>query len=311
MKKIIRAGRLCRNGEPVTRPETKLDPEKDELLLDGKPLLYETYEYWVLNKPAGVLSATEDPRHRTVIDYMGLTRKGMAPCGRLDLDTEGFLLVTDDGAMVHRLLSPAKHVDKCYEVTYDGKLPADAVRRFAEGITLEDGTLCRPADLIPGCPAILTIREGKFHQVKRMFLALGCPVTHLRRLSMGPLSLEALGLGPGEYRKLTPEETEALKQFCISGGLPGTAPDPDSFDACILSVKMILGSIGAHPADDALDVLDLGRELGVLRGTVVRADDGIAGVQQGVHDGAEVGHALGVVGVPGAAVDVDHDRVGV
>ncbi len=236
VKKIIKAGRLVRNGSPVTRPETKVDPEKDELLLDGKPLLYETFEYWVLNKPAGILSATEDPRHRTVIDYMGLTRKGMAPCGRLDLDTEGFLLVTDDGAMVHRLLSPARHVDKCYEVTYEGTLPRDAVRRFAEGITLEDGTVCRPADLIPDAPALLTIREGKFHQVKRMFLALGCPVTHLRRLSMGPLSLEALGLGDGEFRKLTPEETGALKQFCSSAGQPETASDPEGFDACIFDL---------------------------------------------------------------------------
>ena len=236
VKKIIRAGRLSRNGEPVTRPETKLDPEKDRLQLDGKPFLYDEYEYWVLNKPAGILSATEDPRHRTVIDYMGLTRKGMAPCGRLDLDTEGFLLVTDDGAMVHRLLSPVRHVDKCYEVTYDGTLPEDAVRRFAEGIVLEDGTVCRPADLIPEKPAILTIREGKFHQVKRMFQAVGCPVTHLRRLSMGPLSLEALNLSPGEFRKLTPEETDALKQFCSGAALPETAPDPDGYEACIFDL---------------------------------------------------------------------------
>ncbi len=211
-KKLIRAGRLLKNGVPVARPEEKVDPSVDMILLDGNRIQYDEYEYWVLNKPAGIISATEDPRHETVISYMGLTRKDMAPCGRLDIDTEGLLLVTDDGALVHRLLSPANHVDKVYEVTYDGELPADAAARFLRGIVLEDGTKCMSADLTStGNPALLTIREGKFHQVKRMFAAVGCPVTALRRLSMGPLELEELKLGPGEFRKLTQSEISALK----------------------------------------------------------------------------------------------------
>ena len=212
-KKVIRAGRLKKNGTAVTRPEEKVDPAADELLLDGELICHEEYEYWVLNKPAGIISATEDPRHETVISYMGLKRRNMAPCGRLDIDTEGLLLVTDDGALVHRLLAPASHVDKVYEVSYEGTLPADAEKRLREGLVLEDGTKCLPAELLDSSnPAALVLREGKFHQVKRMFAALGCPVTHLRRTAFGPLVLEEMGLEQGEFWKLTAEETERLKQ---------------------------------------------------------------------------------------------------
>ena len=195
-----------------------MDPAADELLLDGEKVCHEEYEYWALNKPAGIISATEDPRHETVISYMGLKRKNMAPCGRLDIDTEGLLLVTDDGALVHRLLAPASHVDKVYEVSYDGTLPADAKKRLREGLLLEDGTKCLPAELLgSGNPAGLVLREGKFHQVKRMFAALGCPVTHLKRTAFGPLALEKMGLEPGAFRKLTAEETERLKREAGKG----------------------------------------------------------------------------------------------
>ena len=212
-KKVIRAGRLKKNGIPVLRPEEKVDPAADELLLDGERLYHEEYEYWALNKPAGIISATEDPRHETVISYMGLKRKNMAPCGRLDIDTEGLLLVTDDGALVHRLLAPSSHVDKVYEVSYEGLLPENAAQRLAAGLVLEDGTKCLPAELKDcGNPARLVLREGKFHQVKRMFAALGCPVTCLRRTAFGPLVLEEMNLEPGKFRKLTEEETERLKQ---------------------------------------------------------------------------------------------------
>ena len=212
-KKAIRAGRLKRNGVPVTRPEEKLDLSADELLFDGMPLTYEEYEYWVLNKPAGIISATEDPRHETVISYMGLKRKGMAPCGRLDIDTTGLLLVTDDGEMVHRLLSPARHVEKGYEVQYEGTLPEDAAERTARGITLEDGTVCMPARLqSAGKPALLFLKEGKFHQVKRMFAALGCPVTGLKRISFGSLKLDEMDVPPGAYRKLYAGEILQLKK---------------------------------------------------------------------------------------------------
>ncbi len=242
VKKIIKAGRLLKNGVPVQRPEEKLRPERDQLLLDGAPLRYEEYEYWVLNKPAGILTATEDRRRETVISYMGMSRKGMSPCGRLDLDTEGLLLVTDDGALIHRLLSPARHVDKTYAVHYDGVLPSDAPERFRRGIPLEDGTPCMPAVLrnIQNADkrgtALLTLQEGKFHQVKRMFQAFGCTVTHLKRLSMGPLSLEALRLGAGAYRQLTPEEVLMLKRFSQGETKTAVLPSPQDFSACIFDL---------------------------------------------------------------------------
>ena len=156
--------------------------------------------------------------NETVISYMGLKRKNMVPCGRLDIDTEGLLLVTDDGALVHRLLAPSSHVDKLYEVSYDGILPENAAQRLAAGLVLEDGTKCLPAELKDrGNPARLVLREGKFHQVKRMFAALGCPVTYLRRTAFGPLVLEEMDLEPGGFRKLTEKEIERLKQEAGAG----------------------------------------------------------------------------------------------
>ena len=209
-KKVIRAGRLKKNGVPVTKPEVKLDPAKDELFLDGERLCHEEHEYWILNKPAGIISATEDPRHETVISYMGLKRRNMAPCGRLDIDTEGLILVTDDGALVHRLLAPSSHVDKVYEVSYEGTLPEDAAKRTAEGLLLEDGTKCLPAELTDiGNPARIILREGKFHQVRRMFAAAGHEVLELHRFRFGPLNLDG-SLLEGEWRELRPEEVQTL-----------------------------------------------------------------------------------------------------
>ena len=221
VKKMIRGGRVTVNGIKVTVPETKVDPDTDLIAADGRDLTVREYEYWVLNKPAGILSAVTDRRRETVISYMGLTRKDMVPCGRLDIDTEGLLLVTDDGGLVHRLLAPKRHVDKVYEVTYDGTLPETAAGLLSEGLILPDGFRCMGAELISSAqPALLRIQEGKFHQVKRMFAALGCPVTRLRRLSMGPLSLSGLGLGPGEFRRLS-EEEHMLLSFTGSGGIDG------------------------------------------------------------------------------------------
>ena len=228
VKKIIKAGRFKRDEVPVRNPEEKLDPETMKLTLDDRPFCFAENEYWVLNKPAGVLSATEDRRHETVISYMGLQRKGLAPCGRLDIDTEGLLLVTDDGALVHRLLAPSKRVPKQYEVHYTGTLPPDAAAQIAAGMTLEDGTRFLPGQLdTSDNPALLTIFEGKFHEVKRMFAALGCPVEKLRRLSMGPLRLSNLGLKTGEFRKLSPAEESSLLAFAAAGN----AEVPFSFEA--------------------------------------------------------------------------------
>lgn len=245
VKKIIRAGRFKRDDIPIQNPQEKLDPETMQLTLDGAPFDFAAKEYWILNKPAGVLSATEDRRHETVISYMGLQRKGLVPCGRLDIDTEGLLLVTDDGALVHRLLAPSQQVSKQYEVHYTGHLPPDAAARIAAGITLEDGTCLLPGQLdVAENPALLTIFEGKFHEVKRMFAALGCPVEKLRRLSMGPLRLSDLGLKTGEFRKLSPAEERCLLDFAAKRGMARFAFE--DYDAVIFDLDGTLVDSMGH-----------------------------------------------------------------
>ncbi len=215
-KEAAKKGRVTVNGETAGKTDIKIDPEKDRVFLDGKEISYRAVEYYMLNKPAGVVSATEDGRYPTVVGLIGdRKRKDLFPVGRLDLDTEGLLLITNDGDLAHRLLSPKKHVDKVYEVRYEGKLPEKAGEELEGGIFLEDGTKCLPAKLRTvtegenGGEALLTLREGKFHQVKRMMEALGCRVVYLKRLSMGSLKLDE-SLSPGEYRPLTKEELEEL-----------------------------------------------------------------------------------------------------
>ncbi len=218
IKDAAKKGRIRVNGEPEKKTERKIDPERDTVTFDGAPVLYEEWEYYMLNKPQGVVSATEDNLHRTVIDLIGdAARKDLFPVGRLDIDTEGLLLITNDGELAHRLLSPNRHVDKQYYARIKGRLPGDAIARMAEGMTLKDGTVVKPAKLeISGQTAdesaeiLLTIQEGKFHQVKRMFEALDCRVIFLKRLSMGSLKLDET-LRPGQYRKLTNEELENLR----------------------------------------------------------------------------------------------------
>lgn len=218
IKDAAKKGRIRVNGEPEKKTERKIDPERDTVTFDGAPVLYEEWEYYMLNKPQGVVSATEDNLHRTVIDLIGdAARKDLFPVGRLDIDTEGLLLITNDGELAHRLLSPNRHVDKQYYARIEGRLPGDVIDRMAEGMTLKDGTVVKPAKLeISGQTAdesaeiLLTIQEGKFHQVKRMFEALDCRVIFLKRLSMGSLKLDET-LRPGQYRKLTNEELESLR----------------------------------------------------------------------------------------------------
>jgi len=172
-----------------------------------------------LNKPQGTVSATEDNRYPTVVDLIkDKKRKDLFPVGRLDVDTEGLLLITNDGNLTHCLLSPKKHVDKVYFARLTGTLPQDSVKRFQDGLVLDDGQKTRPAQLKvlnPGSSeteALLTIHEGKFHQVKRMFQALGCQVVYLKRISMGPLKLDD-SLKPGQYRPLTAKELRELKDL--------------------------------------------------------------------------------------------------
>ena len=214
VKELIRRGRVLVDGRPAARPEDRADPAAARILVDGEALDYRANIYIMLHKPAGVLSATEAPRQRTVLDLLPpeLRRRGLFPVGRLDRDTEGLLLLTDDGALAHRLLSPKKHVDKVYYARLDRPLTEEDRAAFARGMTLPDGLVCMPADLElrgDGREVLITLREGKFHQVKRMAAARGAHVLYLKRLRMGPLRLDE-GLAPGQYRFLTGEEIAGI-----------------------------------------------------------------------------------------------------
>lgn len=215
LKKEIRSGSVSVNGMPVIRPETKIDTEEDRVSFQGQAVTYEQYEYFMLNKPAGVISAVSDRRERTVTDLISeKKREDLFPVGRLDKDTEGLLLITNDGDLAHQLLSPKKHVDKVYFARIDGRVTEEDAERFAGGLDIGDEKDTLPADLqICSSDEIseirLTIREGRFHQVKRMFEAVGKKVIYLKRLQMGGICLDET-LKPGEYRRLTEEEVEKL-----------------------------------------------------------------------------------------------------
>ena len=225
VKELIRKGRVTVDGAVCRDSDRKIDPETSEIRLDGAFVGWAKVEYYLLNKPQGVVSATEDPKYKTVVDLIETSRrKDLFPVGRLDIDTEGLLLITNDGALAHELLSPKKHVDKVYFARVRGTLVSDAKERMAAGMELTDGTKVRPAQLeilnhwaeeaaaeqTDVYETRLTIHEGKFHQVKRMFEACGGEVIYLKRLSMGPLTLPE-SLNTGEYRPLTEAEVAALK----------------------------------------------------------------------------------------------------
>ena len=219
VKKQIRQGKVTVNGTVVKVADTKIDETCDEVTIGGLNISYVSYEYYMLNKPGGVVSATEDRRDTTVIDLIkDKKRKDLFPVGRLDKDTEGLLLITNDGDLAHRLLAPKKHVDKVYYAKIDGMVTEEDVKRFAEGIDIgaEEEEMTRPAklDIMKSAEESeirLTIHEGKFHQVKRMFLAVGKEVTYLKRERMGTLCLDE-NLKPGEYRLLTEEEIENVRK---------------------------------------------------------------------------------------------------
>lgn len=217
VKKLVRAGRVTINGAVAEKPEQKVDPETDTICLDGEALLYAAYEYYLFHKPAGCVSATEDKIHKTVMDYLTDTlRDDLFPVGRLDIDTEGLLLITNDGALAHELLSPAHHVKKIYYARVAGRVTEEDARLFQEGVDIGEEKLTKPAELViltsgEESEIELTITEGKFHQVKRMFQAVGKEVVYLKRLSMGPLTLPETLL-PGEYRALTQEELMLLQK---------------------------------------------------------------------------------------------------
>ncbi len=212
---LIRGGSVTVDGVVLRQPEEKADPDTAAIAVDGVPLGWTAYRYLLLNKPAGYLTATEDACAPTVMDLIPaeLRKAGLAPVGRLDKDTTGLLLITDDGALAHGLLSPRRHVDKAYLARVDGAGTEEDCAAFARGIVLGDGTKCLPARLELPRPGLcrVTVREGKFHQVKRMLAGRGLPVKALKRVSMGPLKLDET-LEEGRVRPLTEKEIAALRQ---------------------------------------------------------------------------------------------------
>ena len=217
VKALVRQGLVRVYGRLAASAEDKLDPAAAIITVAGETISLCRFTYVMLHKPAGVLTATEDRKQPTVLDLLlpELRRIGLAPVGRLDKDTEGLLLLTNDGELAHRLLSPKYHVEKRYLARVDGELSAADAEAFARGMTLGDGLECLPAGLevLPDRVCIVTLREGKFHQVKRMLAARGAPVLYLKRLSMGPLTLDD-SLAAGAYRLLRAEEILALYRAC-------------------------------------------------------------------------------------------------
>lgn len=217
VRELARRGLVEVNGAAVQSVSEKFDPEAAEIAVNGETVHYRRCTWIMLNKPAGYLSATEDGRGETVLDLLPreLQRQELFPVGRLDKDTEGLLLLTNEGALAHALLSPKRHVDKVYYARTAGRLSEEDCRAFAAGLSLEDGLRCLPAGLEiltagEESEALVTLREGKFHQVKRMLSARGKPVLYLERVRMGNLSLDRT-LARGAFRFLTEEELTALR----------------------------------------------------------------------------------------------------
>lgn len=222
VKQFIKKGKVTVDGKTACRPEQKVDLDTSRITLEGQDICYVEKEYWLLYKPAGVVSATEDKKCSTVVDLLSQSsRKDLFPVGRLDKDTEGLLLITNDGELAHSLLAPKKHVDKTYYAKIEGIVTEEDVEAFSNGLDIGEEKPTMPAKLEilksdlekQGQSEIrVTIQEGKFHQVKRMFEAVGKKVLYLKRLSMGSLVLDE-SLKVGEARKLTAEELKALKNL--------------------------------------------------------------------------------------------------
>lgn len=220
LKKIVKNGMVQVNGITIKDSAMKVDPEKDKIVINGEEIFYREFIYLMMNKPAGVISATFDNKDETVIDLLEVEHQVFEPfpVGRLDKDTVGLLLLTNDGDLNHRLISPKWKVDKVYFAKIYQKVTEEDIEKFKHGITLDDGYRCKEAILEiqkaseEGSEIVLTIQEGKFHQVKRMFEAVGKKVTYLKRIEFGTLPLDE-DLEEGEYRELTEEEIAILKGF--------------------------------------------------------------------------------------------------
>lgn len=216
VKSYIKKGMVTVNDTIVKTPELKINEKDDKVSISGREVCYAEFEYFMLNKPSGYVSATEDKKERTVLELIkDNKRKDLFPIGRLDKDTEGLLIISNDGDMAHKLLSPAHHIDKVYYAIIDGLVTDEHIKIFAEGIDIGEGIITKPGNLkilksADKSEIELKIYEGKFHQVKRMFEAVGMKVIYLRRISMGEISLDD-SLKTGEYRRLTEEEVKRLK----------------------------------------------------------------------------------------------------
>jgi 16S rRNA pseudouridine516 synthase len=214
-KELIRQGRVTVNGRIAASAEEKYDPDAVSIVIDGRPVQSASYFYYMLHKPAGVLTATEDRTQKTVIDLLPerLQRQGLFPVGRLDKDTTGLLILTNDGGFAHRLMSPKSKIPKVYYAVVDGRPEEADIQAFGEGVVLADGTKCLPARLAlctpGGTEVLVTVYEGKYHQVKRMLASRGTPVLALKRLSIGGVELDP-DLEPGETRELTAAEKTAI-----------------------------------------------------------------------------------------------------
>lgn len=219
VKNLMKKGAVAVNGEVCKRPEQKIDPDQDEVWLFEKRVRYEAVSYFLFHKPAGCVSATRDGKEKTVLDYLNEPQcRDLFPVGRLDKDTEGLLLITNDGELAHRLLSPKKHVDKTYYAEIEGEVGEREIEAFREGIDIGDEEKTLPASLKvlqsgERSAVNVTIQEGRYHQIKRMFEAVGKKVVYLKRLSMGTLVLEE-SLKKGSYRRLSEEEIAQLKRGC-------------------------------------------------------------------------------------------------
>ncbi|MBP5702414.1 MAG: rRNA pseudouridine synthase [Lachnospiraceae bacterium] len=212
IKAFIKAGRVLANGEPANDPGMHIDPAKDEISFDGRTIEYEKFHYYMLNKPAGTVSSTKEGSSVTVTELLSDEGvKNLSPVGRLDKDTEGLLLLTDDGELLHDLISPKKHVGKEYLVITEKPVSADDMKKLEAGVDIGDDKLTLPAKAEMKDDGLhLTITEGRFHQVKRMLEAVDNRVTYLKRLKMGELALDP-SLKEGEYRKLTIAELALIK----------------------------------------------------------------------------------------------------
>lgn len=218
LKKICRSGLVEVNDEVIKDSGIQVDPENDKIVINGEEIFYRKFIYLMMNKPDGVVSATYDNRDETVIDLLEVEHQvfNPFPVGRLDKDTEGLLVLTNDGQLAHRVLAPKSHVPKTYYAKIDGKVTEEDINDFKEGVVLDDGYKTMPAELVilesdDISEIELTIHEGKFHQVKRMFESVGKKVTYLKRLSMGKLKLDE-SLELGEYRELTEEEIRLIEE---------------------------------------------------------------------------------------------------